>query len=91
MKFVIRQSAGMGTVFSENAFESQIGKIVPLNLRETHDGPIKGTMGVARLVKADVIDAGHIVDLTFEPVNDVPELDPILEFELPASMSLSFR
>lgn len=85
MQFVIRQNAGQGIIFTENAFASQIGKVVPLNLRETDDGPIKGTLGVARLVKADIVESGHAIDLTLESVEEVPKFEP------PASMSFSFR
>lgn len=85
MQFVIRQSAGLGVIFTQNAFESQIGKTVPLNLRETEDGPIKGTMGVARLVKADIIEGGHAVELTLETVDEVPRFEP------PTAMFFSLR
>lgn len=85
MQFVIRQSAGQGIIFTESAFASQIGKVVPLNLRETDDGPIKGTLGVARLVKVDIVESGHVVELTLESVDEVPRFEP------PTSMSFSFR
>jgi hypothetical protein len=84
MQFTIRQSAGRGIIFTQNAFESQIGKTVPLNLRENDDGPIKGTLGVARLVKADIIEGGHAVELTFETVDEIPRFEP------PTGMSFSF-
>ena len=85
MQFVIRQGAGWGIILSQNAFDSQIGQTVPLNLRETEDGPIKGTFGVARLVKADIVENGHAVELTFETVNEVPVFEP------PTSMFFSFK
>lgn len=84
MRFMIRQSAGQGIIFTQNAFASRIGMVVPLNLRETEDGPIKGTLGVARLIKADTIEGGHAVELTLETVDEVPRFEP------PTGMSFSF-
>jgi len=70
MQFVIKQHAGEGAIFSENAFDAQIGKIVPVNFRETDDGPVRATMGNARLVGVAIVEHGTIAELTLEILKD---------------------
>lgn len=66
MKFTFRQQAGEHERFAENAFDAQIGKIVPVNFRETEDGPVIAPMGEARLVGVAILENGKVAELTLE-------------------------
>lgn len=66
MRFTFRQLAGEHERFAENAFDSQIGKVVPVNFRETEDGPVTASVGEARLVGVAILDQGKVAELTLE-------------------------
>lgn len=61
-----KQPAADGERFAEDAFNSQLGKIILMNYRETEDSPVVAPMGEARLVRADILEDGKIAELTFE-------------------------
>lgn len=66
MRFVIRKDAGPNTIFAADAFDNQIGNLVPVNFRETEGGPVRATMGNARLVSAQIAEYGKVAILTLE-------------------------
>ena len=66
MRFVIRKDAGPNTIFAADAFDNQIGNLVPVNFRETEDGPVKAKIGNARLVSAQIAEHGKVAILTLE-------------------------
>lgn len=66
MKITFRQQAGENEVFGEDAFDNQLGKVVPVNLREAEDGPIVKTAGEARLVGVAILEHGKVAELTLE-------------------------
>lgn len=84
MQHVIKTQAGDHEKFSKNAFDSQLGKVIPFNFRETDDGPVIATIGEACLVKVDILEEGTVAELTFDvPYADLPKIT--------GSMSFSFK
>lgn len=93
MRFKVRREAGEHEIFAKNAFDSQIGKTVPVNFRETDDSPVIASVGQARLVSATVIEDGKAVDLVLESLFEDGEI-PNAAGKMPgaySSMSFSFR
>jgi hypothetical protein len=68
MKIV--QRLGENEMFALGAFDKQIGKVVPVNLRRTEDGPVLATAGTVRLVSAEISEDGSSATLTFETVEE---------------------
>jgi hypothetical protein len=68
MRFGITRRVEENERFSPTAFDSQIGKIVAINLRATNDGPVLSELGQVRLVSALVIEDGQAVKLEYETV-----------------------
>lgn len=89
MQFMIRRGAGEHRIFASGAFDSQIGKIIPVNLRETEDSPVIGEVNQARLVRADIIEQGKIAELTFEAIDHDSFEKPVLRS--PMSFGFSVR
>lgn len=56
----VEQSAEPGTTFARDAFDSQIGKTVPMNVEG------RAVDGGCKLVGAEVADDGRSVSLTLE-------------------------
>ena len=69
MRFGVTHRAEEHERFSPTAFDSQIGKIVAINLKATNDGPVLSELGQVRLVSAVVIDDGRAVQLEYETVD----------------------
>lgn len=63
---IIRHQAGVYTRFAANAFDSQIGKLLPLTIA----GMAAGT---CTLISAEVVDSGRAVLLTIES-EDLPDV-----------------
>ncbi len=59
----IKHPAPTATRFAPGCFDSQIGKVVPLNLRGVE-------IGHMRLIAADVAGDGLSVHLTYEPATE---------------------
>jgi hypothetical protein len=70
MQFTIRQRVGEHEIFASGAFDSQIGKTVPVNFRETDDSPVISEISKARLVNAVITENGTVAELTFETQQD---------------------
>ena len=66
MRFTFRVRAGEHEIFAYDAFDDQIGKVAPFNLKETEDGPPTRSLGEARLVGVNVVEGGKAADLTLE-------------------------
>ena len=69
MRFGVTHKAEEHERFSPTAFDSQIGKVVAINLKATNDGPVLSELGQVRLVSAVVIDDGRAVNLEYETVD----------------------
>lgn len=87
MRFVIRQGAGEYGIFASGAFDSQIGKVIPMNYRETEDSPVIGEVNRVCLVSANILEHGKIAELTFETVDHDDIVVPVPR----SSMSFGFR
>lgn len=68
---VITIPAGEHERFAARSWDSQIGKEVPVNLRETDDAPVIAQVGHVRVIAAEVSEDGSSVTLTLEV--DYPE------------------
>ena len=92
MRFTIMQRAEPGTIFAENAFESQIGQEAPFNLKERDDGPSISNLGKVRLVGVTVLDEGRAAELQFEVVRRNFRIDAFERLvENNAPMSFAFK
>jgi len=58
--------AGEHERFAPRSWDSRIGGEVPVNLRETGDGPVIAQVGSWRIVAAEVSQDGRSVTLTVE-------------------------
>jgi hypothetical protein len=70
MEFVLTQRSGEHEIFAENAFDHLIGQRVPVNLKETDEGPVIAPVGHALLVGAAVVENGKAVKLTLKLLAD---------------------
>jgi hypothetical protein len=75
--FKILQRLSEHEIFALGAFDAQIGKVVPVNLRHTDEGPVLATAGFAKLVSAEIAEDGHSAVLTFETVEEGGEDGPV--------------
>lgn len=66
MQLTYRLQAEEHEQFSESAFGSWIGRIIPVDYKETEDGPAIASMGLARLVSTAVLEDGRVAELTLE-------------------------
>ena len=91
MQFTFRIQAEEHEVFSENAFDGQIGTIVPVNFRDTEDGPVVASMGEARLMGVAILENGKVAELTLEPLkSDADVAASTAESLLKAAGPMSF-
>lgn len=95
MRFTMTQRAEEHERFSPTAFDSQVGKVIAINLRATNDGPVLSQLGEVRLVSAEVVDDGRAVHLEYETLTpDEWFTDPATEDLIGRSggaMSFSFK
>ena len=92
MRFTMMQRAEPGTIFAEDAFDSQIGQEAPFTLKESDDGPSIANLGKVRLVGVTVLDEGRAAELEFEVVKRNFRTDVFEHFvERDIPMSFSFR
>jgi hypothetical protein len=94
MQFVLRQQAGEHEVFSANAFDSLVGTLVPMNLKERDDGPALKALGKARLVSATITNGGKSAELTLEIPADgsfIGEVTADLLLKQMGDMSFRFK
>lgn len=65
-RLTFRLAAGDNTVFTEAARQHFIGQHVPLNVRDTDDGPVTEQLGMCTVVTAELLDGGTVALLTVE-------------------------
>jgi hypothetical protein len=95
MQFIMYQDAPEGSIFTEGAFNAQIGRLVPLTLQQSGSVPSPVSIGHARLLTAEILLDGDIARLTLEICPDNSQVakataDAIFKTGLPA-MSFVFK
>ena len=90
MRFGVTHRAEENERFSPTAFDSQIGKVVAINLKATNDGPVLSELGQVRLVNAEVVDDGRAVHLEYETVHPDKWCDDLVSRSGSANPAMSF-
>lgn len=69
MRMILTIEAGEHERFAPRSWDSQIGKEVPVNLRQTDDSPVIAQVVRGRVIAAEVAEDGSSVTLTVETID----------------------